>query len=239
LRLAPIRSWAAVFALVFALVVSTRGIALAGTEEDARWSIDFGAISISEAFDQLTQITGIKIFTTTPLAHRISPKRYMNQSIEQILKDMLKNVNYAAVWHYSERGIESIGILAFDRERAESPSTVSSVKRVDTRSRSLPRSSVPRRLHPSGQVGGSERDKRVKEPPAELEESEGSEAEESNEELEKSPTDDTSNLDSSEPQVEPTTGSSSGEEGPANDQQNESEESESSTSVEKEHGQTE
>lgn len=239
MRLAAIRLWAVLFTMVFILVVSTRGIALAEREGDARWSIDFGAISISEALDQLTQVTGIKIFTTAPLAHTISPKRYMNQSIEQILKDMLKNLNYAAVWHYSERGIESIGILAFDRERAESPSTVSSVKRVGTRSRPLPRSSGPRRLHPSGQVGGAEREVSLKELPAEPEETESSEDEESNEELEKSATDDTSKLESSEPQVEPTTDSSSGEEGPPGDQQNESEESDSSTSVEKERGQVE
>lgn len=241
MRLARIRLLAVVFPLGFALVVSTRGIALAGTEEDARWSIDFDAISIAEAFDQLTQITGIKIFTTTPLAHRISPKRYMNQSIEQILKDMLKNVNYAAVWHYSERGIESIGILAFDRERAERPSTVSSTKRVGTIRRSPPRSPGPRRLHPSGQVGGSERDKGVKQPPAEPEETEGSEADERDEESVKSPTeaDDTSNLASSEPQVEPATDSSNGEESPPGDQQNESEESGESRSVEKERGQME
>jgi hypothetical protein len=223
LRLASIRSWAAVFALIFALVVSARGIAVAERKEDARWSIDFGSISISEALDQLTKVTGIKIFTTTPLAHTISPKRYMNQRIEQILKDMLKKLNYAAVWHYSERGIESIEILAFDRQRVESPSTVSSVKRAGTRSRPLPRSPGPRRLHPSGQVAGSEREASVKAPPAEPEETEGGEADEGDEESVKAPTeeDDTSNTASSEAQVEPATGSSSGEEGSPADQQNE------------------
>jgi hypothetical protein len=241
LRVASIRSWAVLFALVLSVVVSTRAIALAGTEEDARWSIDFGAISISEALDQLTQVTGIKIFTTTPLAHTISPKRYMNQSIEQILKDMLKNLNYAAVWHYSEKGIESIGILAFDRQKAKSPSTVSSVKRAGRRSRPLPRSSEPRRLHPSGQVAGSERKPSVKEPLAEPEETEGGEADEGDEEAVKAPTeeDDTSNLAPSEPQVEPTTDSSNGEEGQANDQQKDGEQSEPSTSVDKEGGQAE
>lgn len=210
--------------MVFILVVSACGIVLAETEEDARWSIDFGAISISEAFDQLTQVTGIKIFTTTPLAHTISPKRYMNQSIEQILKDILKNVNYAAVWHFSERGIESIGILAFDRERTESPGTVPSVKRVDTRTRSLPRRSVPRRLHPSAQVGGSEREASLKEPPGEMEETEGSEVEERDEELEESPTeaDDRSTIDSSESQQ--AADSSNGEEGLPEEQQDETEE---------------
>ncbi len=241
MRLASIRSWAAVFALIFTLVVSARDIAVAGTEEDARWSIDFGAISISEALDQLTRVTGIKIFTTTPLAHMISPKRYMNQSIEQILKDMLKNMNYAAVWHYSERGIESIGILAFDRQTAESPSTVSSVKRVGTSSRPLPRSPGPRRLHSSRQVAGPEREVSVKEPPAEPEETEGGEAEEGHEESVKAPTeeDDTSNPASSEAQVEPTTDSSNEEEGSPADQQNKGGKSGESASGEKERGQRE
>jgi len=218
LRFARLRLWAGLFTLVSALVVSTRGVALAEREEGARWSIDFGAISLSEAFDQLTQLTGIRIFTTAPLAYKIPPKRYMNQRIEQILKDMLKNVNYAAVWHYSESGIESIGILAFDRQRVESHSPVSSASKVGTIRRSLPGISKPRRLSPSRQVGGSERDEGVKEPPAEPEETEGSEADERDEELEQASTDDTSSPDSSDAQLEPATGASSGEEGLPKDQ---------------------
>jgi hypothetical protein len=198
-----IRSWAVFFALVSAMVVSMHCIALAEIKEEARWSIDFGEISISEALDQLTKVTGIKIFTKTPLSHRISPKRYRNQSIEQILKDLLKNVNFAAVWHYSERGIESIGILAFDRARAESNSIVSNVKRVGS---------------------GLERGEGIKEPSAEPEETEGSEADDRDEELGKSSKEDTSSPDSSDAQLEPTTGSSRGEEGLPKDQQNEGKE---------------
>jgi hypothetical protein len=218
LRFVRLRSWGGLFALVFALVVSTCGVAFAEGEEGARWSIDFGAISLSEAFDQLTQLTGIRIFTTAPLAYRIPPKRYMNQRIEQILKDLLKNVNYAAVWHYSESGIESIGILAFDRQRVESHSPVSSAGKVGTMPRSLPGISRPRRPPPSRQVGGSERDEGVKEPPAEPEETEGSEADDKDEELEQSSTDDTPSPDSSDAQLETATGSSSGEEGLPKDQ---------------------
>lgn len=240
-RSTPRGLWAAVFALVIAVAVSARGIALAGTENDARWSIDLGAISISEALDRLTQITGIRIFTGNPLVQKISPKRYTNQSIEQILKDMLRNVSHAAVWHYSERGIESIEILAFDRERAESQSAVSSMKRVGTIRRPISRGPGPGRLHLSGQVGGSERDEGVKQPPAEPEETEGSEADERDEESVKSSTeaDDTSNLVSSEPQVEPATDSSNREESPSRDQQNESEESGALRSGEEEDGRSE
>ena len=222
MRLAAIRSWAALVALVVSLVISTCGIALAGTEEDAHWSIDFGAVSLSEAFDQLTQITGIKIFTTMPLSHTVSPKRYRNQRIDQILRDMLKNLNYAAVWHYSERGIESIGIVAFDREEAEDHTTVSGENGVDARSRSIPKRSVPRRLRPGAQVGGSEREVSVQDYPAEMEETEGSEADERDEELEEPATeaDDAAKVAPSEAQVEPGMDSSNGEGGPPEDQQN-------------------
>jgi hypothetical protein len=215
------RLWTAFFALVFVLLVSTHGITLAETKEEARWSINFGDISISEALDQLSKVTGIKIFTKTPLSHRISHKRYRNQSIEQILKDLLKNVNFAAVYHYRESGIESIGILAFDRERAESRSMVSNVKKIGTIRHPLPRGAGPTRLPPSRQMSGSERDEGIKEPLDEPEEIEGSEGDDRDEELEKSSTEHASSPDSSDAQLEPATGSSSGEEDLPKDQQNE------------------
>jgi len=207
LRFARLRSWAVFLALTFAFVVSMHCTALAEIQEEARWSIDFGDISISEALDQLTKVTGM-----------ISPKRYRNQSIEQILKDLLKNVNFAAVWHYSERGIESIGIVAFDRQKVESHSPVSSAGKVGTIHRSLPRISRPSRLPPSGQVVGSERDEGVEKSLVEPEETEAAEADDREEKLEQSSADDTSSPDSSDARLEPATGASTGEEGLPKDQ---------------------
>lgn len=246
MRVVKIRSCAAVWALVLGLVIFTDGIILAETGEDARWTIDFGDISISEALDQLTQITGIKIFNTRPLAHKISPKRYINQSIDQILKDLLKNLNYATVWYYSKRGIESIGILAFDREGGKSPRKLPSVKRTDTTiSRSLPKSPGVRQLRPRKLVSSPEKTPRrdlsqqpVPGSSAEPADEEGSEAEERDEESISSPTEvnDTPNPASSDFQVDSTTDSSNEEEGLPAPQQNEDEESGSSTSPEKEDG---
>ncbi len=119
------------FALFLILVFSIGSIAFAETKGNGGWSIDFGAISVSEAFDQLTEVTGIKISTKTHFPHKISPKRYINQDIEKILKDILKNVNYALVWHYNEKGIESITILAFDRVRAKGSATLSNIEREE------------------------------------------------------------------------------------------------------------
>ncbi len=121
------------FVLFLIVVFSTGSIAFAETKGDGGWSIDFGAISVSEAFDQLTEVTGIKISTKTHFTQKISPKRYINQDIEKILKDILKNVNHALVWHYNEKGVESITILAFDRNRAKGSATLSTIEREEKR----------------------------------------------------------------------------------------------------------
>jgi hypothetical protein len=218
-RIVRLRLWAGLFALVSAMAVSMHGTVFAEIKEEARWSIDFGDISISEALDQLTKVTGIKIVTKVPLSQRISPKRYRNQSIEQILKDLLKNVNFAAVWHYSENGIESIGILAFERQRVESRSPVSNASKMGTIGRSLPRISGPRKLPTGAQMSGSQREEGVaEEPPAEPEETEVSEADDRDEELEKSSSEGASNPGSADTDTETAASSSSGEEGLSKDQ---------------------
>ena len=223
----------AVWALVLGFVAFTCGELLAETEEDERWSVDFGAISISEAFDELTRITGIRIFTTTPLTHNISPKRYVDQSIDQILKDMLKNVNYAAVWLYGKRGLESIGISPFDRDRGEGPVTSSGVEGTGTANRSLQTNTGSRQLRPGRPVSGPARAaRRLLLKPEQgsspgLTHEEDSETEEKDEEPVSPPTEvnDTSSPAPSDSQVESTTDSSNEEEGPSTDQQDKGEES--------------
>lgn len=162
--------------MAVSLAVSTHGTAHAEIAEDARWSVDFDAVSLQEAFDRLTQVTGVKIFTTTPLVHTISPKRYMNQSVEQILKDLLKQVNYATVWHYGKGGIESVRILAFDLEMAESPGSISQVNKEAAIRHSRPSSAVSGRIHPRAQRGGLDRGENIAEPASEPENTEAGEA---------------------------------------------------------------
>lgn len=233
MRTVDIRSCVA--GLLLGLVFFRCSVGLADTKEHARWSINFSAVSISEALNQLTQMTGIKIFTKTPLDRKISPKVYTNQSIDQILKDLLRGVNYAAVWHYGEKGVDSIGILIFDRGRGESSSNLSGVKRAGTMNRSLPRGPGSKQLHPRRQVSGPEKalrrglsDKRVQ----------GASAEGKDEESISSSTEvnDAFATGASDTQVETTTDSSSEEEGSPPDQENEGEQSGPSASPEEKHG---
>jgi hypothetical protein len=231
------RSCIAFWILFLGLMVLGCSILSAGTKEDAEWSINFSNVSISEALHQLTQITGIKIFTKSPFEYKISPKSYINQSIDQILKDILRNVNYAAIWYYSDGGLDSIGILILDQDRGERPRHLSSERGTSAVNRSLPRSPSPRQMRPRRQVSSQGRalqrrvvPQRIQEPSSGMTEEEGSEAEEGDEESTRSSMeeDDTSAQDSSDSQVEATTEPSE-EEDLQTEQQNEDEESESLT----------
>jgi len=244
LSIVKMRSCMKVWILLLGLMFLICSTLSAETKEDAQWSIDFSTVSISEALHQLTQITGIKIFTKSPFEYKISPKLYINQSIDQILKDILRNVNYAAVWYYSDGGLDSIGILILDRDRGESPSHLSSEKGTRAVNRSLPRSPSPRQVRPRRQVSGQGRTlrrsvapKRVQEASSGLTEEEGSEAEEEDEESTRSSleADDTSAQTSSDTQVEAVTEPSEDED-LQTDKQNEDEESGSSTTPGEERG---
>ena len=81
-------------------------------------------------------------------------------------------------------------------------------------------------MQPSGQVANVQNDKGGTKPPGELEETRDSEADEGDEQSGESSkeADDGSNLESSEPQVEPATDSSKGEENLPGDEQDEREE---------------
>jgi hypothetical protein len=241
LRSVEARSFVAGLILALGLVFFECRVVLAETEENRQWSIDFNAVSISEAFDQLTRITGIKIFATTPLAHNISPKRYVNQSIDQILKDMLKHVNYAAVWLYGKGGLESIGILAFDREKAEGHVALSGVERTGTAKRHLPSKAGFRQLRPRRPVGARERPSRrdVLQRPeqgssAGLTDEEDSEPEEKDEEPVSTAAEvnDASSSAPPDSQVESTADASNEEEASSTEPQEKDKESASSTSPE-------
>ncbi len=242
LRIVNIGSCVAVWILLLDSVIFQCGAVHAESKENARWSIDFGAVSISEALNQLTEITGIKIFTETPLDHKISPKLYRNQSIDQILRDILRNVNYAVVWYYGEKGLDSVGVLVFDRDRGESPSNLPSVKRTGT----MNRSPGFRQPHPRREANGQEKvlrrgvpDKRVERPSTELAGKDGSEADENDEESISSSMEvnDVSAIPSPDSQVQSTTTGSSNEgEGLTADQEKEDRESGPSTTPDEERG---
>ncbi len=101
--------------LILCLVLLSPSALCAGVDENALWSLQFESVSISEALKKITQTTGIKIITPKPLRDQVITRSYENKTIEHILKDMFRDMNYALVWSYGEKGIDSVRILALDK----------------------------------------------------------------------------------------------------------------------------
>jgi len=83
--------------------------------EDALYSLQFRSVSISEALKQIAETTGIKIVTPKQLGNQVITRSYKNQTIQRILKDMFRDTNFALVWSYGEKGIDSVKIVTLDR----------------------------------------------------------------------------------------------------------------------------
>ena len=124
---------------LFVLGLFDYSLLCAAKVESQSWSLDLENASISEALRQLTQTTGIKIFAKNPPESKLLTKYYKNQTIDQILWDILRNVNHALVWHFSEKGLDSISVLIFDRAGSGKPTDLSRARVANPRSRSAAR----------------------------------------------------------------------------------------------------
>lgn len=101
-------------ALLFSVMLFSPSVLHAEKKENPTWSINFNNIAISAALDQLTRFTRVKIDVNKPIEDRIT-KSYRDQTIDEILRDMLKNLNYASAWSYGEAGVNAITIWVFEK----------------------------------------------------------------------------------------------------------------------------
>jgi hypothetical protein len=80
---------------------------------DEKWSFDFKNVSILDAFNEIKRQTGLEIVVhqkiTQPIMITYSNK---NQSIMQVHKDLLRNLNHVTSTNYSNDGkLKSINIM--------------------------------------------------------------------------------------------------------------------------------
>jgi hypothetical protein len=103
----------------------------AETDQDQTWFLDVKDLTISEVLSKLSLVTGIEVSTNKPLGNKRLTKSYVNQTIEQIIKDLLKGVNYTSVWHHGEKGPDSIDIWIFGQGGGGSPKDLSDIRRTN------------------------------------------------------------------------------------------------------------
>lgn len=97
------------------LVLFSPSAFCAEVHEDALYSLQFNSVSISDALKQIAQSTGIKIVTPKQLGNQVITRSYKNQTVERILRDMFRDMNFALVWSYGEKGIDSVKIVTLDK----------------------------------------------------------------------------------------------------------------------------
>jgi len=83
--------------------------------EESLYSVQFSSVSISDALKQIAQSTGIKIVTPKQLGNQVITRSYENQTVERILRDIFRDMNFALVWSYGEKGIDSVKIVTLDK----------------------------------------------------------------------------------------------------------------------------
>ena len=135
------------FLVCLGLLLSPKALR-AEVDEKALWSLQFKSVSISEALKQIMQITRIKIILPSQLGNKVITKSYKNQTIEHILKDIFKDMNYALVWFYGEKGIDSIKILVLEGVGVAGVRYSRDAVRPNIRDYSAPRYPAPRQSPP-------------------------------------------------------------------------------------------
>lgn len=99
--------------ILFQVIGSSSGICAEKVDEK-RWSVAFDGVTVSEALGILSQKTGVKIHATKVLDSRVR-KRYQGKTIDQIVKDLLRNTSYSLVWSTSRQGTDSLQIRVFEK----------------------------------------------------------------------------------------------------------------------------
>lgn len=84
------------------------------TRDDSLWSFRFDNLSVEDVLKELTRVTGIDVLTSRAPQNKRLTRSYDDETIEQIIRDVFRGLNYTLVWNYGEKGLESVGVLFFE-----------------------------------------------------------------------------------------------------------------------------
>ena len=75
------------------------------------WSLEFSDCSVSDALNQISKVTGVKVITNKDIDKMILNKYYKDKPIDHIVTDILSRENYAIIRRFNDkRKLVSIGI---------------------------------------------------------------------------------------------------------------------------------
>jgi hypothetical protein len=96
------------------------GVSFAAEEEKERWSFEFNNMAVADVLSELTRVTGIEIFANRLPEKKNLKKSYVNQTIDQVVRDIFRGTSFALVWHHGQKGIRSLDVWVFDGDAGPS-----------------------------------------------------------------------------------------------------------------------
>jgi hypothetical protein len=100
--------------LLVLLLMMAWGNAQAGEADKTRYSLEIKGATLEEAILQLSRETGVGISIRRNKAEkRVAGKSYVNETLDQIIRDLLRHTNHILVWNYSQKKMTSVDIWLF------------------------------------------------------------------------------------------------------------------------------
>lgn len=88
--------------------------------DDVR-TFDFEKTTVADALQQIMKVTGVKIHINKPLNKAIVGKSYLEADLEYILRDLFWQENVAIEWRYGQRGLDTVFITIYEKQKDERP----------------------------------------------------------------------------------------------------------------------
>lgn len=105
--------------LVLCLILG-RGAMPGFGEEGKRWSFVFKNTSLSDVLDELGRTTGVDIISNQVPTDRVITKQYVDESIDDIIKDLFRGLNFALVWNRGEDGKDTVDVWVLEGNTGQS-----------------------------------------------------------------------------------------------------------------------
>jgi hypothetical protein len=106
-----------IFLMCLDLVMNT---SIHAKPADDLLTFDFEKTTVTDALQQITRVTGIKIHINKPFHKVIVGKSFLEADLEYILRDLFWQENVAIEWLYGQRSLDTVFITIYENQKDQS-----------------------------------------------------------------------------------------------------------------------
>lgn len=88
---------------------------------DDECTFNFEKLTVVEALQQITRVTGVKIHINKPLDKTFVGKSYQDATVEKIIQDLFRQENVAIEWRYGQGGLDTVSVTLYEAQKNQQP----------------------------------------------------------------------------------------------------------------------